>query len=238
MTKESEKKMITDTKSPEGVQKPKRTRQQRRTKVTRQRLMDAARQVFAEKGLDLTTIDEITERADVGKGTFYYHFKSKERLIRELIKAMLGELGSTIDKKCSGVEDLPDLLDSLIGAHIEFFSNRWEDFVLFFQGRADLTLQEGYQGLETPFIDYLEYMEELVDSAIKYRLSKPVLRRIGCAVAGFVSGYYSFAVIASEGEDVDATLRSLRGALVGSLARFIKEAAPAGESGDNSRVAW
>jgi AcrR family transcriptional regulator len=47
------------------------TRRERRASATRQRLLDAARAVFAEKGLDLTSIGDITERADVGKGTFY-----------------------------------------------------------------------------------------------------------------------------------------------------------------------
>lgn len=215
----------------------RRTRQQRRTSVTHQRLLDAARAVFAEKGLDLTTIDDITERADVGKGTFYYHFTSKERLIRELIKNMLGELIDTIDKKHNPEDDLPEALDNLMVAHIEYFSRRWEDFVLFFMGRADLTLEQGYSGIETPFMEYLERIEKLVDSSIERPISKPVLRRIACAVAGFVSGYYSFAVIGTEGEDVDETMRSLRGALVSSLSRFIKEAAPAPDSGEDNRVA-
>jgi hypothetical protein len=65
---------------------------------------------------------------------------------------------------------------------------------------------------------------------VRYHLPKKVLRRIACAVAGLVSGYYSFAVIASEGEDIDDVFRSLRGAMVVSLARFIKEATPAEES--------
>jgi len=63
------------------AKKSKKTRQQLRVSRTRQKLLDAASNLFAEKGLDLTTIDDITERADVGKGTFYYHFKNKEGLI-------------------------------------------------------------------------------------------------------------------------------------------------------------
>ena len=102
--------------------------------------------------------------------------------------------------------------------------------MLYFQGRADLTLQEGYQGIETPFIDYLQRIENLIGSVIRYHLPKPVLTRIACAVAGLVSGYYSFAVIASDGNEIDETFRSLRGAMVASLARFIKEAAPQSDS--------
>lgn len=196
---------------------------------TRGKLLEAARMMFAEKGLDMTRIGDITEKADVGKGTFYNHFKSKEHLIRVLIKGVVGELESAIDDRCRGIEDLTKLLDTIISVHIEFFSNRWEDFVLYFQGRADLALEEGYAGIETPFISYLEKMESLLDSVIRYHLPKRQLRRIACAVAGFVSGYYSFAAIASQEEDIDATFRSLRGAMVASLSRFVLEAAPSTE---------
>lgn len=205
---------------------PKPSRQQRRTDATRQKLLDAARSVFAERGLDLTRIDEITERADVGKGTFYYHFKSKDQLIREMIKTLLAELCQAIDERCGDTSSLKDLLDALIEAHIAFFSSRWEDFVLYFQGRSDLALSEGYAGIETPFLHYLEHIEGLLDSVIKYRLPQQVLRRIACAVAGFVSGYYSFVAISSQEEDVDATFRSLRGAMVASLTRFVQAALP------------
>jgi AcrR family transcriptional regulator len=213
------------------------TRQQRRVSKTRNKLLEAASRVFAEKGLDSATIADITNGADVGKGTFYYHFKDKNGVISELIKGVLGELDAAIESKCADIRDLPELLDTIIGVHIEFFSTRWEDFVLYFNGRGDLYLKEGYDDIETPFIDYLETMEGLIDGVVRYRLPKPVLRRIGCATAGFVSGYYSFAVIASVDEDVDVTLRSLRGALVAGLVRFINEALPQNESSAAGGVA-
>ncbi|UCG38359.1 MAG: TetR/AcrR family transcriptional regulator [bacterium] len=197
------------------------TRQGKRVRATRRRLLKAARELFAEKGIDLTTIDDITQRADVGKGTFYYHFTDKNEVIAELIRQVLSELIRLMEDRCAKAEDLPSLLESIIQVHIDFFSTRWEDFVLYYQGRADLKLKEGYSGLELPFIEYLESIETLVDSVVKQRLDKPLLRRIGCAVAGFLSGYYSFAVIASEDDDVDANLQSLRGILVSSMARFI-----------------
>jgi len=213
------------------AKKTRKTRQQRRVSRTRHKLLDAASSLFAEKGLDLTTIDDITERADVGKGTFYYHFKNKEGIIKVLINSMLGELREAINNKAEGITNLSELMDTLIGVHIEFFSTRWEDFVLYYQGRADLKLKEGYVVLEEPFLDYLETIKTLLDSAIKHRLPKPVCHRIACATAGFVSGYYSFAVITSEDEDVDATFRSLRGALVASLTRFVSEALPKEKNG-------
>jgi len=201
----------------------KGTRQQRRSKETRQKLLEAARAVFAERGLDNTRIDEITERADVGKGTFYYYFGSKEKIVREVIGGVVAELTQAVEEQCTGVQDLRDLLGKLLSAHIEFFANRWQDFVLYFQGRTDLTLETSYPGIETPFLTYLECVERVIASVIATQVPQDVLRRIACAVAGFVSGYYSFAAVASADEDIDATFRSLRGAMVASLARFIQE---------------
>jgi len=213
------------------IKKSKKTRQQRQKSRTRQKLLDAAKGLFAEKGLDFTTINDITERADVGKGTFYYHFKNKEGLIKVMISKMLGELIDMIKKGANGITDLSELLDMLIGIHIEFFSTRWEDFVLFFQGRADLKLKEGYSVLEEPFFAYLETIESLLDSIIKQQLPKYMTHRIACATAGLVSGYYSFAVITADNEDVDKTFRSLRRAMVASLKRFISEALPQNKDG-------
>jgi AcrR family transcriptional regulator len=202
------------------------SRQQRRLGRTRRRLCDAARSVFAEKGLDLTTVDDITERADVGKGTFYYHFSDKQDIIGALLKDVLSELTARINERCHEAKSLHELLDAMIRVHIEFFASRWEDFVLYYQGRADLTLQKGYEGIETPFIDYLKCIESHVDSVISAPIPDVVLRRLAMAVAGFLSGYYSFAVVASEGEDVDKQFSSLRRALVASLVRFVTEALP------------
>jgi hypothetical protein len=146
---------------------------------------------------------------------------------------MLGELEERILEKCRDIDNLNELLETIIRIHIEFFSNRWEDFVLYFQGRADLTLEEGYDGIKAPFLEYLETIEDLLGSVIKYHLPRQTLRKMTCAVAGFVSGYYSFALIAAEKEDLEQTFQSMRDALVASLARFIREAVPADAIGKN-----
>jgi AcrR family transcriptional regulator len=208
----------------------KTSRHIRRAQATRDKLLDAARAVFAEKGLDLTSIDDITKRADVGKGTFYYHFHNRAAIIEALISRILNDLTHVIDETCRGIPDLKGVLNALMDAHIKFFCHRWEDFVLFFQGRSELYLTQSYGGIETPFLEYMKRVEDVLAPAVNRRLPQPVLRRLACAVAGLVSGYYSFAVISSQDEDIDGTFSSLRGAMVASLARFIQEASPPDEA--------
>jgi hypothetical protein len=99
--------------------------------------------------------------------------------------------------------------------------------VLYFQGRSEMILDNGYEGLDTPFISYQNSIEELIDAMIQTHLPKATLRRIACAITGFISGLYSFSLISTPDEEIHKTLNTMRSALVASLARFIKEALPA-----------
>lgn len=48
---------------------------------TKKRIFEAGIQLFGEKGLYATTVEEITVASGVSVGSFYYHFKSKEDLL-------------------------------------------------------------------------------------------------------------------------------------------------------------
>ncbi|MBN8933022.1 MAG: helix-turn-helix transcriptional regulator, partial [Rhizobium pusense] len=55
-------------------------RNDRRRARTRRALLDAARRVIGRQGVENVTIQEITDEADVGFGSFYNHFATKEDL--------------------------------------------------------------------------------------------------------------------------------------------------------------
>ncbi|GAB2843712.1 TetR/AcrR family transcriptional regulator [Microbacterium insulae] len=56
----------------------------RRREATRQKLLDAAAQVFAEVGLDAASVEAICDRAGFTRGAFYSNFESKDELFLEL----------------------------------------------------------------------------------------------------------------------------------------------------------
>ena len=203
-----------------------KSRQQRRSGRTREKLLTAARSVFAEKGLNAATIDDITEMADVGRGSFYYYFDDKDTIVLEMVDNMLSELAEQMEKECHGSETLEEILDGMIATHIRFFSTRWKDFVLYYQTGADLTLDYSNKDLETPFLTYLKRIEKLLDDIIPAAITDEKLRRLACAIAGFVSGYYSFASVASIEQDVDKEFMSLRKMFVTSLAQFTRDSFP------------
>ncbi len=67
--------------------------------------MDAARSVFARQGMDVTTINQITEEADVGFGSFYNHFESKEEIVAAVLEQVVAEAGAAIDRATSDIAD-------------------------------------------------------------------------------------------------------------------------------------
>lgn len=63
-----------------------------KTQVRRAELLKAAREVFAEKGFEATTVSEIVSRAGVAQGTFYLYFPSKISVAKALADEMRGEI--------------------------------------------------------------------------------------------------------------------------------------------------
>ncbi len=60
---------------------PPLTRHQRQRLRTRKQLIQAAVELTLEKGYESVTVQDITDRADLGRGTFYVHFKDKEDVL-------------------------------------------------------------------------------------------------------------------------------------------------------------
>lgn len=83
-------------------------------------IISAARQLFAEKGFDITTVDEIMEKANLSKGTFYTYFRSKEELIKEVAinSAPVNVLDRVLEKDYESVDRmLMDLALSYISKY-------------------------------------------------------------------------------------------------------------------------
>lgn len=75
------------------------------TPDARNRILDAALKVFAEKSFDGARIDEISKEANVPKSLIYYHFKSKEELFHELSQKFISEYADILDKSVNTASD-------------------------------------------------------------------------------------------------------------------------------------
>jgi AcrR family transcriptional regulator len=88
---------------------PRTSRLDRRKARTRQALIDAAVRLIAEGRGDRASIQEITEAADIGFGSFYNHFDSKEQLFQTASEEVLERWGQMIDRASAGISDPAEL---------------------------------------------------------------------------------------------------------------------------------
>jgi AcrR family transcriptional regulator len=80
-------------------------RRERRKLATRQALLDATQALLAKRSLDALSVDEIVERADVARGTFYNYFADKGALERELASQSRARIEGEITRVNEGVID-------------------------------------------------------------------------------------------------------------------------------------
>jgi len=71
-------------------------RRQRRAAETRIRLFRCALQLFAERGFQNVTVEDITEAADVGKGTFFNYFETKDHVLGVMAEIQLGKVAEAL----------------------------------------------------------------------------------------------------------------------------------------------
>ena len=90
-----------------------RGRRERRTAETRERLFRAALDLFAKMGFTETTVEDITESADVGKGTFFNYFPSKDHILLAFGEMQLAKLQSAVEEARHNGEPMPQFLRSL-----------------------------------------------------------------------------------------------------------------------------
>jgi AcrR family transcriptional regulator len=95
-------------------------RRERKKEETKRRIYVAALELFHEKGFEHTTVDEITERADVAKGTFFNYFPHKESVLSYLSEEWLARVEETVARPYrSAAERITSLFTAVASAYGE-----------------------------------------------------------------------------------------------------------------------
>jgi AcrR family transcriptional regulator len=204
------------------ISKTRKPRAQKKIKRTQRKLKKAALNVFSEKSIDAATVQEITDRANVGKGTLYQYFEDKEEIVITLVEEAVDHLIERLRSYEGKPANLEDMLEHLLNAHYEFSVDAEGEFLLLFQGKLLLKLQsDTLDELEEPYLRYLGEIENQVSMYLSPRIDPIKIRRLACAVAGFVFGFFSFAMIGMTSDEIETSIKPLRRVFVRSLVTFL-----------------
>ena len=101
---------------------------------TKRKIFETSMKLFAEKGYDATSIEEITATVGVAKGTLYYHFSSKEEIFNFLIEEGVNLLQNSIDIKTEKLDNYIDKIKAVVLIEIKIV-NKYEDFITMLLGQ-------------------------------------------------------------------------------------------------------
>jgi AcrR family transcriptional regulator len=75
---------------------------------TRERIQEVALELFAERGYDKTTLQEVAERLEITRPALYYHFRTKEAILSSIVD----RLGDSIDELVGWAREQPKTAES------------------------------------------------------------------------------------------------------------------------------
>lgn len=99
----------------------------RRVRRTRELLRSALLALIVEKGYDRITVQDILDRADVGRSTFYAHYRDKEDLLLSGFEDIRAALAATVEANENDAAGKVELLQPLLAVfqHVEGYRHTW-----------------------------------------------------------------------------------------------------------------
>ncbi len=91
-----------------------KSRRERKKAAAREQIIAAAIKLFSRDGLDAVTVDQIAAEADVGKGTIYNYFESKEDIVVAFMAQAEAKVQAQVSKIAASDEPLESILASFI----------------------------------------------------------------------------------------------------------------------------
>jgi AcrR family transcriptional regulator len=92
------------------LKQPGITRVERRKQDTRRRILEAAEKLMRSHPIDSVTIQDITDAADVGHGSFYLHFKSKYEVLVPIVRDMAAQMDKQLRTVLTETDDAAEVI--------------------------------------------------------------------------------------------------------------------------------
>jgi len=105
-------------------------RKEREKLFKRHEIISAAVKLFANKGFEKTTLDEIAASSEFGKGTIYNYFKSKEEIFLAILEEISSNYFELLQEKFESTTTLRELVESVTKGIFEFYAAHPEEFIL------------------------------------------------------------------------------------------------------------
>ena len=167
---------------------------------TKRKIFETSMKLFAEKGYEATSIEEITATVGVAKGTLSYHFSSKEEIFNFLVDEGIKLLQNSIDIKTAKRNNYIDKIKAIVLIQIKIVA-KYEDImtILLSQFWGN---EERNKKCQTQVYDYISTIEKIVQEGIqKGEIKNGDARTIASEIYGLICSTLIYKKI--EGVEMD-----------------------------------
>lgn len=145
------------------IETVRKSRTERRKEETRKKIIAAAMALFNRQGFDRTTLEQISEEADVAKGTIFNHFPAKEAIIHEYVQMAVGDTASETVGKLERLPGTRSRLTALLRQSLQWFERNLNEDILrkymlymlqrSFAALRDQDLRSGFNNILIPVVE-------------------------------------------------------------------------------------
>ena len=152
---------------------------------TKRKIFETSMKLFAEKGYDATSIEEITATVGVAKGTLYYHFSSKEEIFNFLIEEGIKLLQNSVDIKTAKHNNYIDKIKAIVLIQIKIVA-KYENIITILLSQFWGT-KERNKKCQDLIYQYIGKIEKIVQEGIeKGEIKKGDTRAIASEIYGLI----------------------------------------------------
>jgi AcrR family transcriptional regulator len=146
-------------------------------------ILEAARGVFATKGFNDATVDDIANAAGVAKGTVYLYYRSKRDIYFSALKFGIQQMYAALDEQLKAESTTEGKLRALIAVKLAYFDENRDFFKIYYSELGNLCIHPGAIDSEFKTL-YLE-QAKVIESILKEGARKKVLRAVRAEQAAF-----------------------------------------------------
>jgi AcrR family transcriptional regulator len=146
-------------------------------------ILEAARSVFATKGFNDATVDDIANAAGVAKGTVYLYYRSKRDIYFSALKSGIQQMHSALEDQLKAESTTEGKLRALIAVKLAYFDENRDFFKIYYSELGNLCIHPGAIDSEFKTL-YLE-QARVIESILKEGARRKVLRTVRAEQAAF-----------------------------------------------------
>lgn len=161
-------------------------------------ILEAARKVFAVKGVHGATVDEIADAAGVAKGTVYLYYRSKQDLYLAALKFGIAQMSSIIVEEIRKASTVEEKLKALIAAKLAYFDDNRDFFKIYYSELGRIPMHPG--AIDSEFKALSVEQARLVESILREGARKKDIRslryeQVAFAISDMIRGVVTQRVL-------------------------------------------